>query len=194
MSVLLIGTLAIAAIVVLSCTGDPGEAEPAAALEGRTAIVEEGSADAEPNGGAGKQVTVITPEPSPLDRADVGPDQPARSGEGTPKGTEGPVTSNRATYIIQLPQEAVEDRRESETIEIGGREIEIITRLSPDMISSINEPVFISKEEADLQMDDESVVIGLSIGDDHRAYGVVLLSAHEIVNDVVGGKPVAVTW
>ena len=33
-----------------------------------------------------------------------------------------------------------------------------------------------------------------SIEGDARAYSVPLLSRHEIVNDVVGGKPIAVTW
>jgi len=37
-------------------------------------------------------------------------------------------------------------------------------------------------------------VIGLSINGDHRAYPINILSTHEIVNDVVGGQLVAVTW
>ena len=40
----------------------------------------------------------------------------------------------------------------------------------------------------------EELVIGLSINGDSRAYPINILSRHEIVNDVVGGKPVAVTW
>ena len=37
-------------------------------------------------------------------------------------------------------------------------------------------------------------VLGVSINGDHRAYPLNLLSRHEIVNDTVGGVPVAVTW
>ena len=37
-------------------------------------------------------------------------------------------------------------------------------------------------------------VIGLSIDGDSRAYPLNMLSRHEIVNDTVGGVPVAVTW
>jgi hypothetical protein len=37
-------------------------------------------------------------------------------------------------------------------------------------------------------------VLALSINGESRAYSVPLLSRHEIVNDVVGGVPVAVTW
>lgn len=37
-------------------------------------------------------------------------------------------------------------------------------------------------------------VLGVSINGDHRAYPLNMLSRHEIVNDTVGGVPVAVTW
>jgi hypothetical protein len=40
----------------------------------------------------------------------------------------------------------------------------------------------------------DEMVIGVEINGDRRAYSVPLLSSHEIVNDVVGGKKVAVTW
>jgi hypothetical protein len=38
------------------------------------------------------------------------------------------------------------------------------------------------------------LILGVEIEGDARAYSVPLLSRHEIVNDVVGGKPIAVTW
>ena len=41
---------------------------------------------------------------------------------------------------------------------------------------------------------DEELVIGLELNGDARAYPVRLLSLHEVVNDTVGGRPVAVTW
>ena len=37
-------------------------------------------------------------------------------------------------------------------------------------------------------------VLGLSLNGEDRAYPITTLSRHEIVNDVVGGVPVAVTW
>ena len=37
-------------------------------------------------------------------------------------------------------------------------------------------------------------VIGVSINGESRAYPLNLLSRHEIVNDTVGGKAIAVTW
>ena len=43
-------------------------------------------------------------------------------------------------------------------------------------------------------MKSNELVLGLSINGDSRAYPIPMLSSHEIVNDVVGGEPVAVTW
>jgi Protein of unknown function (DUF3179) len=41
---------------------------------------------------------------------------------------------------------------------------------------------------------DSSLVIGVDHGGEARAYPVDLLSLHEVVNDVVGGLPIAVAW
>lgn len=43
-------------------------------------------------------------------------------------------------------------------------------------------------------VDEAEPVIGLVIGDDARAYPLRILIWHEIVNDVVGGVPVAITY
>jgi hypothetical protein len=71
---------------------------------------------------------------------------------------------------------------------------DIITVLGYDAIPAILEPKIVSIEEADEWMAPSEQVIGLSINGDHRAYSIPMLSRHEIVNDTVGGKPVAVTW
>ena len=73
------------------------------------------------------------------------------------------------------------------------REFEIITVIPRDAIRAILEPEFLTVEEAIFHEPDEPV-IGVSIDGDHRAYSIPQLSRHEIVNDVVGGVPVAVTW
>ena len=74
------------------------------------------------------------------------------------------------------------------------RELKIVTLLPFDAIPAILDPEFISAEEASEDLEDHNLVLGLSINGDHRAYSIPALSSHEIVNDVVGGKPVAVTW
>ncbi len=72
--------------------------------------------------------------------------------------------------------------------------LDIITVLGKDGIPSIDNPRFVGPGEADQQMLSNERVLGVSINGDHRAYPLNMLSRHEIVNDTVGGVPVAVTW
>ena len=70
---------------------------------------------------------------------------------------------------------------------------EIISGGPPkDGIPSIDDPAFVAVAEAELA--DNEPVIGLVIDGDARAYPLRILIWHEIVNDVVGGVPVAVTY
>ena len=73
-------------------------------------------------------------------------------------------------------------------------DLRIITVLGKDAIPAILDPQFITAAEAASEMEPSERVIGVSIDGEHRAYPLNLLSRHEIVNDTVGGKPVAVTW
>ncbi len=61
-----------------------------------------------------------------------------------------------------------------------------------DGIPSIDSPKFVSANDATLQ--DSDLVLGLDINGDIRAYPLKILVWHEIVNDNVGGEPVAVTY
>ena len=61
-----------------------------------------------------------------------------------------------------------------------------------DGIPSVDEPEFMPVAEATLS--DNEPVIGLVVQEDARAYPLRILIWHEIVNDVVGGVPVAVTY
>jgi hypothetical protein len=62
-----------------------------------------------------------------------------------------------------------------------------------DCIPSIDDPEFEEAEEVDW-LDGSERVIGLEIDNDSSAYPLKILSRHEIVNDRVGGEPVAVTY
>jgi hypothetical protein len=70
---------------------------------------------------------------------------------------------------------------------------EVVQVLPKDAIKSIDHPLFDKPENA-LQMTADERVIGLAHNGDFRAYPIKILSAHEIVNDIVGGTPVCVTW
>ena len=75
-----------------------------------------------------------------------------------------------------------------------GQALNLVTLLGFDAIPAILEPEFVSVDEALGQLKPDELVLGLSINGDTRAYSIPMLSAHEIVNDVVGGVPVAITW
>lgn len=62
-----------------------------------------------------------------------------------------------------------------------------------DGIPSIDDPKFVTVAEVDNLAPTEPV-IGLTINGDARAYPLRVLTWHEIVNDTVGGVPVAVTY
>ena len=76
----------------------------------------------------------------------------------------------------------------------AGRSVHLVTLLGFDAIPAISNPQFVTAIEAEDWMEPTEQVLGLSINGDHRAYSIRMLSRHEIVNDVVGGVPVAVTW
>ena len=63
-----------------------------------------------------------------------------------------------------------------------------------DGIPSIDDPQFVPVAERTDWLSDREPVIGLSIDGDARAYPLRVLTWHEIVNDTVGGTPVAVTY
>ena len=64
-----------------------------------------------------------------------------------------------------------------------------------DAIPAINSPKFVPLNEiTGIMVDDREPVISLKIGDDARAYPLSVMTWHEIVNDTVGGVPVAVTY
>jgi hypothetical protein len=64
----------------------------------------------------------------------------------------------------------------------------------PDGIPAIDDPVFESVSDADDWLGDDFPVMFFELDDDARAYPLAILIYHEIVNDVVGGKPVALTF
>ena len=75
-----------------------------------------------------------------------------------------------------------------------GENLKLITLLGFDAIPAILDPEFVDVGVADSEMTPDELVLGLSINGESKAYSIPMLSSHEIVNDVVGGVPLAVTW
>lgn len=63
-----------------------------------------------------------------------------------------------------------------------------------DCIPSIDEPEFESVKEADLWLDGGDVVFVLNYKDEVRAYSQRIMNRHEVVNDVVSGDPLVITF
>ena len=70
---------------------------------------------------------------------------------------------------------------------------EIVTVLPKDAIPAILSPSFEEGKKVSW-LNAKDFVVGVEFGGDSRAYPVPTLSRHEIVNDRVGGIPIAVTW
>ncbi|MCC5978632.1 MAG: DUF3179 domain-containing protein [Salinarimonas sp.] len=63
-----------------------------------------------------------------------------------------------------------------------------------DGIPSIDEPAFVSAEDADRFSDREPVIEIVVDGLPPRAYPLSVLTWHEIVNDTIDGRPLAITY
>jgi hypothetical protein len=103
-------------------------------------------------------------------------------GPATPASSPG-TGSSPATTPRVAPSDLTQLTRE-----------DLMSVLSPDSIPSIDEPKFIGSEEAEEWLSAEEPVAVLEIEGDARAYPFQIMTWHEIVNDVVGGRPVAVTY
>lgn len=62
-----------------------------------------------------------------------------------------------------------------------------------DCIPSIDKPRFVAAGEAGF-LGDEDIVMAVELDGHARAYPVAILNYHEIVNDEIGGRPVAITY
>jgi hypothetical protein len=70
---------------------------------------------------------------------------------------------------------------------------DIVDVIPRNGIPAIDDPVFITPGEAHW-LDQREPVISLEIDGEARAYPLQIMTWHEIVNDVIGGTPVAVTF
>ena len=98
---------------------------------------------------------------------------------------------------IEIPYtvDPVADERDAaSTPRAVDRNLQVFTVTSKDAIPAIRDPEFVSAADAEAWMMPDEPVIGVEIAGEARAYPTAMLSRHEIVNDVLGGAPIAVTW
>ena len=144
------------------------------------------------DGGAGVVKPTPTDEiPTPKPR----PTPPAQATPGTP--TPEPII---ATDGHNLAEELAQVRWSTRAwvTDFSKHSVDL-TEIIPggppkDGIPAIDDPQFESAENGDRWLTDPSPVLALDVNGDVRAYPIGILLWHEIVNDNVGGKPVAVTY
>lgn len=114
-------------------------------------------------------------------RNDLGQSSPAAS-QATPPASA-PTPSAVPQQRAPLPVDEVDP---SEILQIG----------PPDIYPAIFEPEFMAIEEVQRLklMNDAEPVLTYGHKDVWHAYSTLQLDNHEIVNDVVGGLPIAATW
>jgi hypothetical protein len=122
---------------------------------------------------------------------------PAATSADPDVGTEPPTgavadADLRTTTPTDTPTETPTETPTAEPT--PGDEYEIVTLLPPDAIRAIDSPEFYALKEADEEYQAGELVLGVEFEGDARAYSVGMLSRREIVNDTVGGRPIAVTW
>jgi hypothetical protein len=110
-----------------------------------------------------------------------------------------PASSISASTVTLLPEEPPPSGAESQfSTDFSKHTIpysEILSGGPPkDGIPAIDEPQFVSVDEADEWIGPQEPVAALQIGDESRAYPLQVLIWHEIANDEIGGVPVSVTF
>jgi len=107
-----------------------------------------------------------------LGRAAEGP-----PGAGTPDGGVAPQTINGLRLVPLLVK--------AELVRAGGP--------ARDQIKAVDDPQFVTPEQATWVVGD-TPVIGIELNGEARAYPVHLMERHQIVNDVLAGVPIAVSY
>jgi hypothetical protein len=76
----------------------------------------------------------------------------------------------------------------------------VASGLPKDGIRAIQDPSILTREQVDAQSRREKLlvssdrVIGVVVGDQARAYPIRILNWHEVINDTLDGRPIAVTY
>jgi len=63
-----------------------------------------------------------------------------------------------------------------------------------DCIPSIDNPKFVTLDEADQWIEDNELVLGITYKGVKRVYPLQIMVWHEIVNDIIAGDPLLITY
>ena len=63
-----------------------------------------------------------------------------------------------------------------------------------DGIPSIDNPKFVTLDEADQWIEDDELILGITYKGVKRVYPLQIMVWHEIVNDIIAGDPLLITY
>jgi hypothetical protein len=122
-------------------------------------------------------------------------DGPSRAAEGTPAAK--PEAAAPAAETPKPPLPVAQDPSKAYgftiTQPLVDRAKVIAGGPGRDGIHAVDAPTFAGPEAADA-IAPETPVLGVSIGGDARSYPIPILEYHQVVNDTVGGVPIAVSY
>jgi len=116
----------------------------------------------------------------------------ALSDDGTPTSSGAAPGASKPTDEKDMPE--VTNIPDTPQTEAEERSYDIVTLLPRDAIQSIDNPRFYGVEDADAEYTADELVLGVTINGESKAYSTTFLDSHEIVNDTLGGRKIAVTW
>lgn len=85
------------------------------------------------------------------------------------------------------PADVYDPVRAGESTPDGFRQL-----LRRDDIRPIYQPTFVSGDEIDWEP--ETLVVGVALGGEAKAYPVNFMNIHEMINDRIAGTPILVSW
>jgi hypothetical protein len=106
-------------------------------------------------------------------------------------GIGAPTEAPESTVGDSNDPQAVDELRTNPRVEVPDN-LRVNWLLPPDGIRPVYNPEFVPAAEAPL--DDEELVIGVSLEDEAKAYPITVLRFREMVNDELAGWPILVTW
>jgi hypothetical protein len=169
--------MAVAALLLIGCAGNPEEsaAQGAGPSEGSATAQGSGGGSGEADPGSGANMVEVDVQGGPDGPEYRNPELPGEFLDQDPPRTAGQFSTDFSRATVSFS--------------------EIISGGPPkDGIPSIDNPRFVDTDAAkDWLSADESVLV-VSRNDETHIYPVQILMFHEIVNDVVGGVPVTVTY
>jgi len=96
----------------------------------------------------------------------------------------------------QPPQEEYDIKTDSSGVKYIVDPAKIISggNLVKDSIPSIDNPKFVPLKEADQWIEDNELVLGITYKGVKRVYPLQIMVWHEIVNDIIAGDPLLITY